>query len=173
MADPFVAEIRMFGGNFAPKGWATCDGQLLPISQNTALFSLVGTLYGGDGRSTFALPNLGGRAPMHAGSGPGLTNRSVGDTGGSETVTLSATALPAHAHALRAANAASDSSQPGGRVLAAAAGDAFLAAGTKTPTPMHGLTLSPTGGNAPHNNMQPYLTLNFIIALQGIFPPRS
>ncbi len=150
-----------------------CDGQLLPIAQNTALFSLIGTYYGGDGRTTFALPNLAGRVPVHAGAGPGLTERVVGETGGSETVALAPSQLPAHSHNLLFANAPADSTQPTGRALAVAGRDAFVKPGSKTPASMHPQSLGPAGGGAPHNNLQPYLALNFIIALQGIFPPRS
>ena len=173
MAEPFVAEIRIFAGNFAPKGWAACDGQLLPIAQNTALFSLVGTLYGGDGHTTFALPNLDGRAPMHPGAGPGLTPRTVGETGGSDTVTLSVAELPLHAHGLRAAAAAGDSGAPGGRLPANTTEDVYLQLGKKAPVAMHGQSLSPAGGGGSHDNLQPYLALTFIIALQGIYPPRG
>ena len=178
MADPFVAEIRICGFNFAPKGWAQCNGQLLPISQNTALFSLLGTTYGGDGKSTFALPNLQGCAPMHFGQGPGLSLRVLGETGGSDTITLLANEMPAHRH-LAAGNvcqtATGNQKTPVGNV------PAREAAGVTAPyvddAAPQGLmapgSVSSSGGSLPHNNMQPYLTLNFIIALQGIFPARS
>jgi microcystin-dependent protein len=174
MADPFVAEIRIFPFNFAPKGWAFCDGQLLPISQNTALFSLLGTTYGGDGKSTFALPNLQGCAPMHPGQGPGLSLHDLGEIGGSETVTLLESEIPAHTHALRGSTDDADLLAPSpvrsfGR---SADGNAYqtLNAGL---IPLAPQSLIPAGGNLPHNNMMPYLTLTFCIALQGVFPPRS
>jgi microcystin-dependent protein len=173
MADPFVAEIRIVGFNFAPRGWAHCNGQLLPISQNTALFSLLGTTYGGNGQTTFALPNLQGRAPMHSGLGPGLSNRTLGDFGGEQTVTLGVTQIPSHRHALLAADATANASTPAGGLFARAQEDTFAPAGNKTVTPMHSAAVGSTGGGLPHNNMQPYLAMNFIIALQGIFPPRS
>jgi microcystin-dependent protein len=173
MADPFVAEIRIFPFNFAPRGWAWCDGQLLPISQNTALFSLLGTTYGGDGKSNFALPGLQGRAPMHPGQGPGLSLHDLGETGGSETVTLLVSELPSHAHALRAnvldvgdtnvVSAAASFAQSSGGTLYQAAANTTLA----------DQALTPVGGDQPHNNLQPYLTLYFCIALQGVFPPRA
>ena len=177
MADPFVAEIRIFPFNFAPKGWAFCDGQLLPISQNTALFSLLGTTYGGDGKATVALPNMQGNVPMHPGQGPGLSLHDLGEMGGSETVTLLQTEMPAHAHGVgRAANVAGDSVQPGNCVWAmAGAGRGAAALYIAGPPTGKGdqFSLAPTGGGLPHNTMQPYLTLNFCIALQGVFPPRS
>ena len=176
MSNPFVAEIRIFPFNFAPKGWAFCDGQLLPISQNTALFSLLGTTYGGDGKSTFALPNLQGSAPMHQGQGPGLSLRDLGESAGEQSVTLLQTEMPSHSHQ---ASAASDSgpTSPANNTWGTLPG--------RTPPPLYvdgspnasnvsmGNALSIAGGNLPHNNMQPYLTLNFCIALQGVYPPRS
>jgi microcystin-dependent protein len=172
MADPFVAEIRIFPFNFAPKGWAWCDGQLLPISQNTALFSLLGTTYGGDGKSTFALPDLQGNAPMHPGQGPGLSLHDLGETGGSETVTLLESEIPSHSHALRASLDDADLAIPtSGRSLAKSS--ANLYDNGLPNTPMAAEALNPNGGDQPHNNMQPYLTYYFNIALQGVFPPRS
>jgi microcystin-dependent protein len=173
MADPFVAEIRIFPFNFAPKGWAWCDGQLLPLSQNTALFSLLGTTYGGNGKSNFALPDLQGRAPMHPGQGPGLSLHDLGETGGSETVTLLESEIPAHTHTLRAYRSdPADRFQPTGAVLARASnGNAY-----NSPANIVSLapeSLAPAGGDQPHNNMQPYLTFYFNIALQGVFPPRG
>jgi microcystin-dependent protein len=172
MADPFVAEIRIFPFNFAPKGWAFCDGQLLPISQNTALFSLLGTTYGGDGKSTFALPDLEGRAPMHPGQGPGLSLHDLGETGGSETVTLLESEIPLHAHTINASEGDGTETSPDQQLFATGIGISMYQA----PGPLVQLNpaaMAPAGGDAPHNNMQPYLTLNFCIALQGVFPPRS
>ena len=174
MADPFVAEIRIFGFNFAPKGWAFCDGQLMPLSQNTALFSLLGTIYGGDGKSTFALPNLQGSAPMFWGQGPGLSLRGIGETGGSETVTLLESEMSAHAHAVRAATDPADLNAPSPtRSLArSTSGFAYQSSATGL-VAMAPEALAPAGGDQPHNNMMPYLTLNFCIALQGVYPPRT
>jgi microcystin-dependent protein len=174
MADPFVAEIRIVGFNFAPKGWAFCNGQLMPISQNTALFALIGTFYGGDGKSTFGLPDLQGSAPMHQGQGPALTSRVIGESGGEQSVTLIQSELPAHAHQVSANTGSGNQTSPTNNVWSSLAG--------RTPPPLYSnasdTTMSPmatgvTGGGQPHNNMPPYLALNFIIALQGIFPPRG
>jgi microcystin-dependent protein len=174
MADPFVAEIRIFPFNFAPKGWAWCDGQLMPLSQNTALFSLLGTTYGGDGKSNFALPDLQGRAPMHPGQGPGLSLHDLGETGGSETVTLLESEIPAHSHALLAATAPGNNRNPAGNVLArATGGNVYLAPAGAPLVSMSDQALAPAGGDQPHNNLQPYLTFYFCIALQGVFPPRG
>ena len=174
MADPFVAEIRIFPFNFAPKGWAFCDGQLLPISQNTALFSLLGTTYGGDGKSTFALPNMQGNAPMHPGQGPGLSLHDLGETGGSETVTLLESEIPAHAHTLKANINVAETPDPGANSLARGSSvNAYQTTTNQNLVPMSGQSLAPAGGDQPHNNMQPYLTFNFCIALQGVFPPRT
>jgi microcystin-dependent protein len=170
MADPFVAEIRIFPFNFAPTGWAFCDGQLLPLSQNTALFSLLGTTYGGNGKSNFALPDLQGRAPMHPGQGPGLSLHDLGETGGSETVTLLESEIPAHSHAPRATQDDDDSTIPVGNCYGQLSVQFAAPANLVAMAPE---TLAPAGGDQPHNNMQPYLTLNFCIALQGVFPPRS
>jgi microcystin-dependent protein len=172
MADPFVAEIRIFPFNFAPKGWAWCDGQLLPISQNTALFSLLGTTYGGDGKSNFALPDLQGRAPMHPGQGNGLSLHDLGETGGSETVTLLQTEIPAHTHALTASQADAIERTPSGQLLATGIAVGQYGAPAAL-TPMSPSTVTPAGGDQPHNNVQPYLTFYFCIALQGVFPPRN
>ena len=170
MADPFVAEIRIFGFNFAPVGWAFCNGQLLPISQNTALFSLLGTTYGGDGKSTFALPNLQGSFPMHPGQGPGLSSYALGQQAGQETVTLGASQLPAHAHAL---NAGTSAPQRGGvGAVPGAHPDKGYHPGPANAT-ANAQMVGPAGGGQPHNNMPPYLTLSFCIAMQGVFPPRS
>ena len=172
MADPFVAEIRIFPFNFAPKGWAFCDGQILPISQNTALFSLLGTVYGGDGKSTFALPNLQGSAAMHPGQGQGLSLRDLGQIGGAETVTLLVSEMPFHTHSLNAAggDVAESNVAQNNAMTRASNGNPYT--GTFTATLMAPQALAPAGGSLPHNNMQPYLTLNFNIALQGVFPPR-
>ena len=170
MADPFVAEIRIFPFNFAPKGWAWCDGQLLPLSQNTALFSLLGTTYGGNGKSNFALPDLQGRAPMHPGQGPGLSLHDLGETGGSETVTLLESEIPAHSHNLVAMEDDGSFFTPVGMYLAA--GNSMYI--NQNPnTTMAPEALAPAGGDQPHNNMMPYLTFYFCIALQGVFPPRG
>jgi microcystin-dependent protein len=174
--DPFVAEIRIFPFNFAPKGWAFCDGQLLPLSQNTALFSLLGTTYGGDGKSNFALPDLQGRAPMHPGQGPGLSLHDLGETGGSETVSLLLGEIPSHSHTVNVSTQQGDVQQPTTTSSIARPNGALpFVPGTPQPAlaPMAGQMLAPAGGDQPHNNMQPYLTLYFNIALQGVFPPRS
>lgn len=177
MADPFVAEIRIFPFNFAPKGWAWCDGQLLPLSQNTALFSLLGTTYGGNGKSNFALPDLQGRAPMHPGQGPGLSLHDLGEIGGSETVSLLESEIPSHSHTLSASTAAADEEgqkPPAGAVPGQQQGSnqlyGPLASNVVSFSPN---AMAPAGGDAPHNNMQPYLTFYFCIALQGVFPPRT
>ncbi|WP_188892155.1 phage tail protein [Paenibacillus radicis (ex Gao et al. 2016)] len=175
MSDQFLAEIRIFAGNFPPRGWAFCNGQLLAISQNTALFSLLGTTYGGDGRSTFGLPNLQGRAPMHPGQGPGLSMRDLGESGGQSNVTLLPNEMPAHSHSVKYADSLEPQSAPAGALPTATHGrrsGAIYGAGPATQS-MHPMEVQVAGGGQPHNNMQPYLTLNFIIALQGIFPPRS
>ncbi|MFZ6026723.1 MAG: phage tail protein [Chloroflexota bacterium] len=174
MADPFVAEIRIFPFNFAPRGWAFCDGQIMPISQNTALFSLLGTTYGGDGRSNFALPDLQGRAPMHPGQGPGLSLHDIGETGGTETVTLLTSEIPAHSHTLSAVNRLPDTRTPlAGVALARSKGGNAYQAATTNLAVMNAEALATAGNGTPHNNMMPYLTFSFCIALQGIFPPRS
>lgn len=173
MADPFVAEIRAFGFNFAPRGWAWCDGQLLPISQNTALFSLLGTTYGGDGRSTFALPDLQGRVPMHPGQGPGLSLHDLGETGGMEAVTLLESEIPSHSHVLRGSSAEADLRVVSpGRVLAVPEDPSYAPSGQPV-VPLAPQALAPSGGGQPHNNLMPYLTFYFCIALQGVFPPRG
>ena len=174
MADPFVAEIRIFPFNFAPKGWAFCDGQLMPLSQNTALFSLLGTTYGGDGKSTFALPDLQGNASMHPGQGPGLSLYDLGQMGGTETVTLLQSEMPVHTHSLQyhTVDLAELNAPAVNRSLVTSAN----ATAYVTPAnlvPLAAQALPPAGGDQPHNNMMPYLTLNFNIALQGVFPPRG
>ena len=173
MADPFMAEIRVFPFNFAPKGWAFCDGQLLPLSQNTALFSLIGTTYGGNGTSNFALPDLRGRVPMHPDQGPGLSDHDLGEQAGSETVTLLQSEIPAHTHALRANSGPGDSPLPGGNSISRPGQTQIYQSTTnQNLVAMSPQALPPAGGNQPHNNLQPYLTLNFNIALTGVFPPR-
>jgi microcystin-dependent protein len=174
MSEPFIAEIRIFAGNFAPRGWAFCNGQLLPVSQNTALFSLIGTTYGGDGRTTTALPNLQGRAPMHPGRGPGLTARRLGERGGVESVTLSEAQMPNHNHSFQAASAPSNSNTPGGAALANPAVQAVRIYGNAANlVAMAGNAIGNAGGSQQHNNLQPFLTMNFIIALVGLYPSRS
>jgi microcystin-dependent protein len=174
MADPFIAEIRIFPFNFAPKGWALCDGQLLPLSQNTALFSLLGTTYGGDGRSTFALPNIQGSAVMHPGEGPGLSLHDLGEIGGDESVTLLETEIYAHAHVLSASQADAGDRSPADQRFAVGVGRVNMYAAPSNPlVQLATETWTPAGGGQAHNNLQPYLTLHFCIALQGIFPPRS
>lgn len=173
MSDQFVAEIRIFAGNFAPSGWAMCNGQILPIAQNTALFSLLGTTYGGDGKTTFALPNLQMRAPLHPGAGPGLTPRLLGESAGSATETLTASQMPAHAHAMQASAALATTTVANGNLLAQANVPNPPYHDPTMMNPMAAGVLGGNGGSAPHENMQPYLALTFIIALQGIFPPRD
>jgi len=177
MSDQFVAEIRIFPFNFPPKGWAFCDGQLLPISQNTALFSLLGTTYGGDGKSTFALPNMQGNTPMQQGQGPGLSQRFLGEVGGEQNVTLLVTEIPSHNHSASAGPNTTQLPTPVNNVWTSG-----LKTGPSLYTPtgtggndvaMNPLATSVTGSSLPHNNMMPFLTLNFCIALQGIFPPRT
>jgi microcystin-dependent protein len=172
MADPFVAEIRIFPFNFAPKGWAFCDGQLLPLSQNTALFSLLGTTYGGNGKSNFALPDCQGNTAMHPGQGPGLSLHDLGETGGSETVSLLESEIPSHSHSLNASLSDGLFTQPPQQLFAQGVGVNIW--GTTAPNvQLADTAIAPAGGDQPHNNMQPYLTLNFCIALQGVFPPRT
>jgi microcystin-dependent protein len=172
--DPFVAEIRIVPFNFAPRGWAFCDGQLLSISQNTALFSLLGTIYGGDGKSNFALPNLQGSAPVHAGQGPGLSEYDQGQSGGVDTVTLLESEMPAHRHSVLASSDPADTGEAAGNVWGVAQNERGDVDGYNTASnvTMAFTAFSPSGGSLPHNNFMPYLTLNFIIAMQGVFPPR-
>lgn len=188
MADNFVGEIRLFPFNFAPNGWALCQGQLLPINQNTALFSLLGTFYGGDGKSNFALPNLQGRVAIAQGQGPGLSSYVIGDTGGAETITVLTTQIPSHSHTLtpagtlNARNAGGDRQTPAANVLAAESEGAtatYSNASVNASMKAGGVTFSGTtavstaGGDTAHENRMPFLTLNYCIALQGIFPARS
>ncbi len=172
MSDQFVAEIRIFPFNFPPTGWAFCDGQLMPISQNTALFSLLGTTYGGDGKSTFALPDLQGSAPMQPGQGQGLSLRDLGEMSGVESITLLQSEIPVHVHGLMAAGADPAESNVCTNFALARSKNGNAYSNSLAVTPMAFQGLPPAGGGLPHNNMQPYLTLNFCIALQGIFPQR-
>ena len=173
---PFIAQVMLFAGNFAPRGWALCDGQLMAISSNTALFSIIGTTYGGDGVSTFALPDLRSRAAVHMGTGPGLSHYTLGQKGGAENVTLTSAQMPTHSHIL------SGSSANGS--LPTVANNTMATSGTSAPpsgpyssdppnAPMNGAAIGKTGGNASHSNIQPYLTMNYVIALEGIYPSRS
>lgn len=167
----------MFGGNFAPRGWALCNGQLLPVSQNVALFSILGTTYGGNGTSTFGLPNFQGTVPMHWGTGPGLTPRTLGETGGSEQVSLLSSQMPAHTHLLMANSAGGSATDPNGAVIAGVAdpnsGSLFSAFAPTANVTMSPQALSVAGSSLPHQNMQPFLAVSFIIALVGIFPSRN
>lgn len=173
MADPFVAEIRIVGFNFAPLGWALCDGQLLPLSQNTALFSLLGTNYGGNGQSNFGLPDLQGRFPMHPGQGQGLSPRVLGESGGDAQVTLIASEMPGHSHQMQAGGPGIAAvASPADASLGASPTRPFIAA-SPAPAATQMATSEVAGSGLPHNNLPPYLTMNFVIALQGIFPPRS
>lgn len=171
MSEPFVGEIRMFAGNFAPRGWAFCDGQLLAVSQNDALFSLLGTIYGGDGRTTFGLPDMRGRIPIHAGSGPGLSPRRLGARGGAENVTLSTNQLPSHTHTVKGTSDAADSSDPVTRLPAQATGINIFASSAPSIN-MSGTAVPNVGGSRSHSNLMPFLCVNFIIALFGIYPSR-
>jgi microcystin-dependent protein len=181
MSDQFIGEIRMFGGNFAISGWALCNGQLLGIAQNTALFSLIGTTYGGDGQQTFALPNLQGRLPLHQGTGPGLSPRSMGEMAGTETVTLTLNQIPSHTHGALAStdqgslNGPGPTAVPAKPVDTASTATLYVLPGTSpvTATPMAASSVGTTGGNESHGNMMPSLAVSFIIALVGIFPSRN
>ncbi len=171
MSEPFVGEIRMFAGNFAPRGWAFCDGQLLAVSQNDALFSLLGTIYGGDGRTTFGLPDLRGRIPIHAGSGPGLSQRRLGAKSGTEKVTLTINQVPSHTHNVVATNSQGTERNPSGNIMARSGGDIYRQA---TPNgTMATSTLTNVGGSQSHTNLMPALCIHFIIALVGIYPSRN
>lgn len=173
MSEPFIAEIRIFAGNFAPRSWAFCNGQLLPVSQNTALFSLIGTTYGGDGRSTTALPNLKGRVPMHPGRGPGLTSRRLGQRGGSEMISVSEAQMPSHNHTAEASNDVATFNDPNNTRVLARGATRLSAFYNTSGTSVSMRNLANTGGSQPHNNLQPFIAMNFIIALQGLYPSRA
>jgi microcystin-dependent protein len=176
MSDPYIGEIRMVGFNFAPVGWLACDGSLLPIAQYEVLFTLIGTTYGGDGETTFALPDLRGRIPLHQGTGPGLSPRALGEMGGSEIVSLVPAQLPAHGHALQATTAAADSTSPGpARLPAAVSGDTFYVDDLDGASPlgMADPSTTPAGGGQPHENLMPTQTVQFCIAYEGVFPSQS
>ncbi len=172
MAEPFLSEIRLMSFDVPPKGWALCNGQLLPINQNQALFSLLGTTFGGDGRVNFALPDLEGRVPMHPGQGPGLELYDLGQTGGSETVSLLESEIPAHSHTLRGSKEYADTPRVANNTLARHP-NAYQSTTNADRVTMAPETLVPAGGDQPHNNLMPYLTFYFCIALQGVFPPRG
>ena len=171
--DPFIGEIRVFAFTFAPRDWAECDGRLIPVQQHTPLYSIVGTTYGGDGKTNFALPNLKSRAAMQFGQGPGLSDRTIGETGGSEGVTLSVNQIPAHNHAMQGSQLIADSSQPDKHVTGRPAGSLNMYADNSNVIEMSTETLANTGEGISHNNMQPYLTMKFCIALSGIYPNRQ
>lgn len=171
MSDPYIGEIRMFGGNFAPAGWMFCDGALLPISENDALFTLIGTTYGGDGQETFALPNLQSRIPMHAGTGGDGISYQLGEMAGVESVTLTVNQIPVHSHPILGSITTAGSQSPGGNVAAQGAGQIYSSA--DSPIQISPQSVSPAGGSQPHENLQPYLCINFIISLFGIFPTQT
>lgn len=175
MSEPYIGEIHLFAGNFAPQGYAFCDGQSLPISQFDAVFALLGTTYGGDGQTSFNLPDLRGRLPVHQGQGPGLPPFTMGQSGGSETVTLTGQQLPVHSHSANATTQGGATSSPQNAILAAttSGNELYAAPGAGPTVQLVGSTINPAGGNQPHDNMMPYLAINFIIALEGLFPPRN
>jgi microcystin-dependent protein len=172
MSNPFIGEIRMAGFNFAPVGWAYCRGQMLAIAQNDALFALIGTTYGGDGVTTFALPDLRGRLPINQGQGPGLGNYVMGQQAGAETVTLLTTQIPTHSHVVNAASDGTRNADPGGNLLGSGEADVYTHDGANTVS-LSANVIAPSGGTQPHENMQPFLCINFIIALEGVFPSRN
>ena len=172
MSEPFVGEITMFAGNFAPRGWAFCDGQLLSISQNDALFSLLGTIYGGDGRTTFGLPEMRGRVPIHAGSGPGLTPQALGHKAGIERNTITANTMPSHSHAFNGTSDGAGDGNPLGNVPATVTGSVYNTGGVM-PVALNSSMFTNTGGSQSYSNLMPTLCVHFIIALFGIFPSRS
>lgn len=171
--EPFIGQIMMFGGNFAIRGWAKCDGQLLAISQYSALFSILGTTYGGDGHSTFGLPDLRGRVPIHAGNGPGLSNKALGQKAGHENVTLSEAQIPSHAHGvtINTSSSEGDTAIPGANILAKSGTGGYTTQATDST--LGGASSTNTGGGQSHTNMQPYLAVTFLIALEGIYPSRN
>jgi microcystin-dependent protein len=173
MSDQYLGEIRMFAGNFAPQGWALCNGQLLPISQNTALFSLIGTYYGGDGVQTFALPNLQSRVPVHQGQGPGLSPYVIGQAGGNENVTLTVAQMPQHNHTMATLSAPGTASRPNTQLLAQATSGNLYGPAPSDGSALNQAAISSAGSGQPHANIQPYLAVTFIIALVGIYPSRS
>ncbi len=174
MTEPFVGEIRIFAGTFAPRGWAFCDGQLLAVSQNEALFSLLGTIYGGDGRTTYGIPDLRGRTPIHAGQGPGLSNRRQGSMVGTERVTLVDSQMPSHPHNFGASTDTASQTSPGANVFAGGTAEAkFYIQAPSNPKTLMGTPVGDTGGNQSHNNLMPALCLNFIISLFGTYPSRN
>ncbi len=173
MAEPFIGEIRMFAGNFAPRGWAFCDGQLLAVAQNDALFSLFGTIYGGDGRTTFGLPDLRGRVPVHMGQGPGLTDRRIGARGGAETVTVNGNQLPQHSHALRGSTSLGSDTSPAGNVPATGAGANLYKAGAAAEVTMDAEAITAAGAGQSHANVMPFQCVHFIVSLVGIYPSRN
>ncbi len=168
MSSPFIGEIRMFGGNFAPVGWAFCDGQTMDISQNDALFTLIGTTFGGDGQTTFNLPDLRGRLPIHMGQGSGLTNRTIGESAGVESVTLTTNQIPSHVHAALGQSAAGNQPSPSGNVWASSSLNQFSSSPANVT--MHPASIGAGGGSQPHDNFMPYLCVNFIISLFGVYP---
>ena len=170
MSEPFVGEIKVFAGTYPPQGWADCDGQLLAISQFDALFSLFGTFYGGDGRTTFGLPDLRGRVPVHMGQGPGLSNRQIGVKGGSEKVSLTQATTPTHSHAANATSDAAGTDQPGGALYATAASEKYASGGNAQA--MNAAMVGHTGGSQGHENMAPYQVVRYIVALYGIYPSK-
>lgn len=172
MSEPFVGEIRMFAGSFAPRGWAFCDGQLLAVSQNDALFSLLGTIYGGDGRTTFGLPDMRGRVPIHAGSGPGLSPRRLGAKAGAESVTLTVNQMPSHSHPLQASQNPATESRPTGNVTSSDTSADIYFTNSPAFTNMSSSAVTNVGGSRKHTNLQPFLCINYIIALFGIYPSR-
>lgn len=174
MSEPFIGQIMAVGFNFAPRGWAMCDGQLLPISQNDALYALIGTTYGGDGVTTFALPDLRSRIAIHQGQGPGLTNRPIGQASGTETVTLTSNQMPSHTHPVSATAVNADKPTPANNIWATepTTSTFFYGAGP-TDSTMNPQTISTAGGNQPHDNLMPYLTMTYVIALFGIFPSQG
>jgi microcystin-dependent protein len=174
MSDPYLGEVRMFGGNFAPRGWSPCDGRLLSISEYDALFTLLGTTYGGDGQTTFGVPDLRGRLPIHAGTGPGGATYPLGERSGSETVTLTTAQLASHSHPLMASSSPAEGADPTGNVLAGSDSQSFYGpANPDKAAEMNPAFVTSTGGSQPHDNMQPYLCVTFIIATEGIYPSQS